>query len=37
LQQVKQGATEAILQERVPPGYHSGIRKYFDELSRPKR
>lgn len=34
LQQVKQGSTEAILQERVPPGYHDGIRKYFDELGK---
>jgi hypothetical protein len=37
LQQVRQGATEAILQERVPPGYHDGIRKYFDELGRRNR
>ena len=37
LQQVKQGATDAILQERVPPGYHAGIRKYFDELGRRNR
>lgn len=34
LQRVKQGVSEAILQERVPPGYHDGIRKYFDDLGQ---
>jgi len=34
LKKVQQGATEAILQERVPPGYHQGIKKYFDDLSK---
>ncbi len=29
---VKQGVSEAILQEQVPPGYHEGIRRYFDAL-----
>lgn len=29
---VKQGVSEAILQEQVPPGYHEAIRKYFDNL-----
>jgi hypothetical protein len=32
LEAVKQGVSEAILQERVPPGYHEAIRKYFDTL-----
>ncbi len=29
---VKQGVSEAILQEKIPPGYHDGIRGYFDSL-----
>ena len=29
---VKQGLSEAVLQERVPPGYHETIRKYFDTM-----
>jgi hypothetical protein len=32
LQQVRQGVGEAILQEQVPPGYHEGIKTYFDSL-----
>lgn len=36
VQQVKQGASEAILQEQVPPGYHEGIKNYFDTLDAPK-
>jgi hypothetical protein len=32
LNQVKQGVSEAILQEQVPPGYHEEIKKYFDTL-----
>ena len=32
LERVKQGVDEAILQERVPPGYHDGVQKYFDDL-----
>jgi hypothetical protein len=32
LQQIKQGASEAILQEQIPPGYHEGIQSYFDTL-----
>ncbi len=32
LEQVKQGYSEAVLQEQVPPGYHEAIRKYFDTL-----
>jgi DNA repair exonuclease SbcCD ATPase subunit len=29
---VQQGASEAILQEQIPPGYHEGIKSYFDAL-----
>jgi chemotaxis protein histidine kinase CheA len=32
IQQVQQGAAEALLQEQVPPGYHDGIKSYFDAL-----
>jgi hypothetical protein len=29
---VKQGVSEAILQEEIPPGYHDGIKNYFESL-----
>lgn len=32
VQQVRQGASEALQQEQVPPGYHEGIKSYFDAL-----
>jgi hypothetical protein len=32
LETVRQGVGEAILRERVPPGYHDTIKKYFDTL-----
>ncbi len=32
LRQVKQGVSEAITAEQVPPGYHAAIQKYFDAL-----
>ena len=32
VQRVKQGVSEAIQQEQVPPGYHEAIKKYFDTL-----
>lgn len=32
IQQVQQGSSEAILQEQIPPGYHDGIKSYFDTL-----
>ena len=32
LTEVQQGVDEASLQERVPPGYHDGIKRYFDNL-----
>jgi hypothetical protein len=32
VRQVKQGVSEAITAEQVPPGYHSTIQKYFDSL-----
>jgi len=33
LKAVKQGVSEAILHEQVPPAYHETIRKYFDSLT----
>jgi hypothetical protein len=30
---VKQGLSEAILHEEIPPGYHEGIKGYFDSMS----
>ncbi len=30
IQDVKQQASEAIVQEQIPPGYQSAIKKYFD-------
>ncbi|HET6425494.1 MAG TPA: hypothetical protein VFG20_17530 [Planctomycetaceae bacterium] len=35
--QVKQGVSDALEQEQVPPGYHDGIKKYFDTLETPKK
>jgi hypothetical protein len=32
VRQVKQGVSEAIASEQVPPGYHTAIQKYFDAL-----
>ena len=32
INKVKQGVSEAILQDQVPPGYHEEIKKYFDTL-----
>jgi hypothetical protein len=29
---VKEGVAEAIRNERIPPGYHGSIQKYFDQL-----
>jgi hypothetical protein len=29
---VKQGLSEAILREEIPPGYHEGIKSYFDSI-----
>ncbi|MBC8112896.1 MAG: hypothetical protein H7062_00825, partial [Candidatus Saccharimonas sp.] len=33
---VKQGAMEALNTEQIPPGYHEGIKSYFDALERAK-
>lgn len=33
---IKQGVSEAIENERVPPGYHDGIKTYFDTLEAPQ-
>jgi hypothetical protein len=35
IQQVRQGVSEAIEQEQIPPGYHDGIKSYFDTLDKP--
>lgn len=32
VKEVKQGVSEAILKEQVPPGYHESIKKYFDNM-----
>ena len=32
IEQVQQGANEALLQEQIPPGYHDSIRGYFDSI-----
>ncbi len=33
IRKVRQGASEAILTEQIPPGYHDGIKKYFDTIT----
>ncbi len=37
IQNVRQGVSEAILQEQIPPGYHDGIRQYFDNMESSTR
>lgn len=32
VQSIREGASEAVLQERIPPGYHDGIKGYFDNI-----
>jgi hypothetical protein len=32
---IRQGVSEAILTEQIPPGYHEGIKKYFDSIEEP--
>lgn len=34
VEKVKQGVSEAILQEQIPPGYHEVIQKYFDDVGK---
>ncbi len=34
IEKVKQGYSEAVLQEQIPPGYHEGIKKYFDNIDK---
>jgi hypothetical protein len=34
MQQVRQGVSEAIEQEQIPPGYHDSIKSYFDTLDK---
>lgn len=36
LQTVRQGAMEALNTEQIPPGYHEGIKGYFDALEKAK-
>ena len=36
VQSVKQGAMEALNTEQIPPGYHDGIKSYFDALEKGK-
>ena len=34
MNQVKQGVSEAILLEQIPPGYHDSIQRYFDTIDQ---
>jgi rubrerythrin len=34
VKKVKQGVSEAILKEQIPPGYHDSIKKYFDNIEK---
>lgn len=34
VQQVKQGVSKALNSEQIPPGYHEGVKKYFDNLQK---
>lgn len=34
IQNVKQGVSEAIVQEQIPPGYYDGIKSYFDTIEQ---
>lgn len=34
LEDVRQGVSEAILHERIPPDYHEAIQRYFDTLPK---
>lgn len=36
IREVKQGVSEALQAEQVPPGYHDAIKKYFDTLPEKK-
>ena len=36
VREVKQGVSEALQAEQVPPGYHDAIKKYFDTLPEKK-
>ncbi len=31
---LKEGVSEAILKEEIPPGYHDQIQKYFDDMEK---
>jgi len=34
VREIRQGTSEAVLRERVPPGYHGAIQKYFDAIEK---
>jgi hypothetical protein len=36
VKEVKQGVSEAILREQVPPAYHDSIKEYFDTMQEAK-
>jgi hypothetical protein len=36
IREVKQSWSEAVRQERIPPGYTEGIKKYFDSIEVPE-
>ena len=33
IRELREGVSEAVLNERIPPAYHDGIRRYFDALA----
>lgn len=37
MKNIKQGMSEAIIQEQIPPGYHEGIKKYFNSLEKQQK
>ncbi|MFH1423204.1 MAG: hypothetical protein ABIH42_10905 [Planctomycetota bacterium] len=32
IEKIKQGVSEAVLKEEIPPGYHEIVKKYFDSI-----
>lgn len=32
MEEIKQGVSEAMLHEQIPPAYHDAVRKYFDSI-----
>ncbi len=37
IEAVRQGAAEAMVRESVPPAYHDSVRRYFDDLGKPRK